>query len=39
MFINKTKFKKLVKDTYSGGGLLVGQTESGILIVGGEGGR
>lgn len=37
MFINKTKFKKLVKDTYSGGGLLVGQTESGILIVGGEG--
>lgn len=37
MFLNNKKFKKLVSDTYKGGGLTVGQTEKGILIVGGEG--
>lgn len=37
MFISNNKFKKLVKDTYKSGGLLFGQTELGILIVGGEG--
>lgn len=35
MFLNKQKFKKLVNDTYKHGGLKVGMTDDGILIVGG----
>ena len=36
MFISKERFKKLVKDSYKHGGLVVGQTEKGILILGGH---
>lgn len=35
MFLNKTRFKKLVKDAFNGGGLQVGQIYGGLVINGG----
>lgn len=35
MFLNKTRFKKLVKDAYNRGGLRVGQIYGGLVICGG----
>lgn len=36
MFLNKTKFKKLVKDAYNSGGLRVGRIYGGLVICGGH---
>lgn len=35
MFLNKTRFKKLVKDAFNSGGLQVGQIYGGLVISGG----
>ena len=35
MFLNKTQFKKWVKDAFKGGGLTVGRVYGGLVICGG----
>ena len=32
MFLNKTKFKKMMKEAYNGGGLRVGRIYDGLVI-------
>ena len=34
MFLNKTKFKKWIKDAYNRGGLTVGRIHDGLVICG-----
>lgn len=34
MFLNKTKFKKLLKEAYSGGGLKAGEVYGGLVLSG-----